>query len=180
MIFEEVTLESEVVYEGRILNLRVDKVTTVNGTSYREIVEHNGGAIIAAITADKKMVMVRQFRKPVERVVLEAPAGKIDPNEDPKETALRELREETGYTAKNIKFLTKYLPSVGFCQEELYLYLCTDLIKGDTDFDDSEAIDIEEYPVDELVDMIMNGEIQDGKTQVAILMVKQLMDRNEI
>ena len=94
MIFEEKTLESRRIYEGKIINLRKDKVTTKNGTSFREVVEHNGGAVMAAITDEGKMVMVRQYRKPAERVMLEAPAGKIDPGEDPKMTAARELKEE--------------------------------------------------------------------------------------
>ena len=79
MIFEEKTIKSDRIYEGSILNLRRDKVTVLHGTSYREIVEHNGGAVLAAITDEGKMVMVRQFRKPAERVMLEVPAGKIDP-----------------------------------------------------------------------------------------------------
>ena len=89
MIFEEKTIETERIYEGKILNLRRDKVTVEHGTSYREIIEHNGGAVIAAVTEDKKMVMVRQYRKPAERAMLEVHAGKIDPGEDPKQTAAR-------------------------------------------------------------------------------------------
>ena len=102
MIFEEKTLKSERIYEGAIINLRRDKVTVLHGTSYREIVEHNGGAVLAAVTDEGKMVMVRQFRKPAERVMLEVPAGKIDPGEKPEETARRELAEETGYHARHV------------------------------------------------------------------------------
>ena len=98
MTFEEKTLNSQRIYEGKIINLRKDQVTVSNGTSYREIIEHNGGAVLAAVTEDEKMVMVRQFRKPAERMMLEVPAGKIDPGEQPLEAALRELKEETGYT----------------------------------------------------------------------------------
>ena len=97
MTFEEKTLKSERIYEGAIINLRRDKVTVQHGTSYREIVEHNGGAVLAAVTDRGRLVMVRQFRKPAERVMLEVPAGKIDPGEKPEEAAVRELKEETGY-----------------------------------------------------------------------------------
>ena len=176
MIFEEKTMTSERIYEGAILNLRKDEVTVMGGTSFREIVEHRGGAVIAAVKDDGTMVMVKQFRKPAERVMLEVPAGKIDAGEaDPKETALRELREETGYRASHIRLLTRMYPSVGYSQECLYLYLCTGLVAGETDFDENEAIDIETYPVDTLYRMVMAGEIEDGKSQVAILMVKALL-----
>ena len=139
MIFEEKTIKSDRIYEGSILNLRRDKVTVLHGTSYREIVEHNGGAVLAAITDEGKMVMVRQFRKPAERVMLEVPAGKIDPGEKPEETAKRELAEETGYRARHVRYLTEFYPSVGYAEEVLYLYLCTGLTPGETNFDENEA-----------------------------------------
>ena len=173
MVFEEKTLSSEKIFEGKIINLRKDKVTTVNGTSYREIVEHKGAAVLAAVTDEGKMVMVRQFRKPAEKVMLEAPAGKIDPGEDAETAALRELREETGYTAGKIEFLTKFYPCVGYSEEVLHLYLCTELTAGETEFDENEAIDIEEMDIDELFKMAMNGEIDDAKTAIAIFMVRE-------
>ncbi|HKM28243.1 MAG TPA: NUDIX hydrolase [Anaerovoracaceae bacterium] len=176
MTFEEKTISSEMIYEGHILNLRKDKVTVINGTSVREVIEHNGGAVLAAVTEDGKMIMVEQFRKPLERVVLEVPAGKIDPGEEPLETAKRELKEETGYTADNVEFLTRIYPSVGYSEEALYLYLCTGLTPGETDFDDNEALDIKAYDLDQLVDMVMSGKIQDAKSAVAILMVKRLQE----
>lgn len=180
MIFEEKTLKSERIYEGAIINLRRDKVTVLHGTSYREIVEHNGGAVLAAVTDEGKMVMVRQFRKPAERVMLEVPAGKIDPGEKPEETARRELAEETGYHAHHVRLLSDFYPSVGYAEEVLYLYLCTDLTPGETNFDENEAIDIEEYPVEVLHHMVMRGEIHDAKTIIAILMVRELMQQGKL
>ena len=175
MTFEEKTLDTQRIYEGAIINLRRDKVTVQNGTSYREIVEHNGGAVLAALTPEGKMVMVRQFRKPAERVMLEVPAGKIDAGELPETAAVRELKEETGYTAGTVRHLTSFYPSVGYSEEVLHLYLCTDLTPGDTCFDENEAIDIEEMDVDALYRMVMSGEIQDAKTAIAILMVRSLL-----
>ena len=168
MTFEEKTISSEMIYEGRIINLRKDKVTVVNGTSYREIVEHNGGAVLAAITDEGRMVMVRQYRKPAGKVMFEVPAGKIDPGEDPIVTAGRELKEETGYTAGDIRYLARFYTSVGYSEEVLYLYLCRDLEPGETDFDENEALDIEERDIEELHEMVMRGEIDDAKTLIAI------------
>lgn len=174
MIFEEKTLDSQMIYEGTILNLRKDKVTVIHGTSYREIVEHNGGSVIIPVKDDGNVIMVKQYRKAMRRVVLEAPAGKIDKGEDPYNTAVRELKEETGYTAENMKFLTEYLPTPGYSEEVLYIYMATGLTPGETDFDENEAIEIVEYHIDELFDMVMKGQIKDGKTQVAILMAHHL------
>lgn len=173
MTFEEKTLSTQRIYEGAIINLRKDKVTVENGTSYREIVEHNGGSVLAAVTEDGKMVMVRQYRKPAEKVMLEAPAGKIDAGEEPLAAAVRELKEETGYTAKNVRLLTAFYPSVGYSEEVLYLYLCTDLTEGETCPDENEALEIERIDVEELFSMVMKGEIHDAKTIIAIMMVRE-------
>lgn len=176
MTFEEKTLKSEKIYDGAIINLRRDKVTVQGGTSYREIIEHNGGAVIAALTEDRRLVMVRQYRKPADKVMLEVPAGKIDPGEKPIEAAVRELKEETGYAASKVEFLTEFYPSVGYSEEKLYLYLCTGLTPGETCFDENEAIDIEEIELDKLSKMAVSGELDDAKTIIAILMVKALAD----
>ncbi len=180
MTFEEKTLDSQRIYEGKIINLRKDSVTVSGGVSQREIVEHPGGAVIAALKPDGHMIMVRQYRKAAQRVMLEAPAGKIDAGEEPQAAALRELQEETGYRAGKIRFLTRMYPSVGYSEEVLYLYLCTDLTPGETSFDENEAIDIEEYPVNQLCSMVMEGRIEDGKSQVLILMIRELLAAGEL
>ena len=160
-------------YKGRILNVRKDKVTVINGTSDREIIEHIGGAACAAITDDGKIALVKQFRKPFEDVILEVPAGKFNtPDEDPLEAMKRELREETGYTADEWTFLTRVKPSVGYTTEELYVYLARGLTPGETDFDDNEAIDEVLMDFDEAYDMACKGEITDAKTLIAILLAK--------
>lgn len=178
-VFEEKTIRSERLYEGRILNLRIDTVTVSTGISKREIVEHSGGAVIVPVTSDRKVVMVKQYRKPVERVVLEVPAGKIDPGEEPIETAIRELREETGYSAGKTDYLTKMYPSVGYSEEVLYIFLCRDLMPGKAHPDKNEALDIVQIDLDELYLMIMTGLITDAKTQVAVLMAKALYEEGK-
>lgn len=180
MTFEEKTINSEIIYRGKIINLRKDTVTAVNGESQREVIEHNGGAVIIAVKDNGNIIMVRQFRKPAEQVMLEVPAGKIEGDEDPALTAERELKEETGYSAERVKFLTKVYPSVGYSQEILYFYLCTGLTPGQPEFDDNEAIDIEEYTIKELYSMAMSGRILDGKSQIAILMVKGLLEEGRL
>ena len=180
MVFEEKTLSTERIFEGKVVNLRVDRVTVQQGESFREIVEHGGGSVIAAVKDDGRMIMVKQYRKAAQRIVLEVPAGKIDPGETPLAAAVRELKEETGYTARNIVPLTKMYPSVGYSQEQLYLYLATGLTAGETDFDENEAIEIEEYPVDQLYQMVMEGQIEDGKSQVAILMTKARFSEGQL
>lgn len=179
MIFEEKTLKSELIYEGKILNLRRDTVTVMTGTSSREIIEHNGGAVIGALTDDGNLIMVKQFRKAAEKVLLEVPAGKRDGNEDSIDVAIRELKEETGYTAEEMIHLTTMYPTPGYSEEALGIFLARGLVPGETDFDENEAIDICEYPLAELVDMVMRGEIEDGKTQLTILMVKEYLEREK-
>ena len=178
MTFEEKTLSTERIYDGKIINLRKDKVTVKTGTSYRELIEHSGGAVLVALTNDNKMIMIRQFRKAAEKIMFEAPAGKIDPNEDPIVTAGRELKEETGYTAGNIRYLCKFYTSVGYSNELLYLYLCTDLTPGETDFDENKAIETELWDVEELHQMVLRGEMDDAKTIIAIEFAHNYINQN--
>ena len=175
MTYEEKTLEQEIIYRGKIINLIRKKVTTINGSSTREIIEHKGGSVIAALTKDEKLVMVKQFRKPAERVMLELPAGKRDGEEKAEEVALRELREETGYVAGKITHLTDFYTTPGYSTEKLSLFLAEELSPGETDFDENEAIDIVEMPLKELVGMVLRGEIEDGKTQLGILMTAEII-----
>lgn len=176
MIFEEKTLSSEIVYQGTVFTIRRDQVTVVHGTSHRDIVEHPGGAAILALKDDGQVVMIRQFRKAVEKVLLEVPAGKRDEGESLLQTAVRELREETGYTAGKMTLLTTMRPTPGYSDEALGIYLATDLTPGETSFDENEALDIIEMPLCELRQMALAGQIEDGKTLVAILMVSASMD----
>lgn len=176
MIFEEKTISSERIYEGKIINLRRDTVEIRdNGVSSREIVEHNGAVVIIAVTDSGSVPMVTQYRKAAEKAVFEIPAGKIEGDEDPKDAALRELKEETGYSAEKIVHLTSAYSSIGYSTELLHFYLATELTLGETEFDRGEAIDISEYSLKELFDMAMNGKIEDQKTMVAIFIAHEKM-----
>jgi ADP-ribose pyrophosphatase len=179
MVFKEETIDSEYIYKGKLINVRKDLVTTPAGTSEREIVEHCGGVVMAALKPDRTLIMEHQYRKAMESVLFELPAGKIDPGEQPEHAAVRELREETGYTAANIKYLTKSYPSAGFSKEVLYSYVCTGLTPGETSMDEDESIETADYDLDTLFNMVMSGEIPDAKSQIVIMMVKNMADRGE-
>ena len=173
MTTEEKTISSEMIYEGTILNLRKDKVTVKNGrASYREIVEHNGGVVILGLTGAGLIPMIRQYRKAAEQVVLELPAGKLEKGEDPMEAALREFKEETGYTAGRIKHVAEFYPTVGYSEEILHIFFAEDLEAGSTDFDENESIDVIEYAQKELFGLIDAGKIIDGKTLIALLLYR--------
>jgi len=173
MIVEEKTLSSEILYEGAILNLRKDRVTVKEGrTSYREIVEHNGGVIILGVTPEGRIPMIRQYRKPAEQVMFELPAGKLEKDEDPTEAALRELKEETGYIAGSIRHVSAFYPTVGYSEEILHIFFADDLTAGETEPDDNESIDVELYTPDELYELIDRGEMNDGKTMLALLLYR--------
>lgn len=173
MTFEEKTISSEVIYKGPVFQIRKHRVETRSGESVRDIVEHSGGAIMVAVTDEGKVLAVRQYRKALEKVLLELPAGKADPGETPEITAARELAEETGYTPAEVRHLTSFYPTCGYSNEFLHIYLCRGLTKGDTHWDDSECMDILEYDPDDLIDMIMKGEVEDSKTIIGILFARQ-------
>lgn len=173
MAFIEDTISSELVYEGPVFKVRKHKVNTINGQSIRDVVEHSGGAVMIAVTNEGKVLMEKQFRKPLEKVILELPAGKIDPNEDPLNTAIRELAEETGYRAETVKHLTSYTPTCGYSNEVLHVYIMRNLTPGETNLDATECVDVIEYDVEELIRMILSKEITDGKTILGILFARQ-------
>lgn len=174
----ETTLDELYVYKGRIINTRVDKIMLPNGqTSDREVIEHNGGVCVGALTDENELIFVRQFRYPYKEVVLELPAGKLEKGEDPLECGKRELLEETGAVAENYSFLGKLYPSPGYCAEIIWLYLARDLTFFKQQLDENEFLEIEKIPLDKAVDMVLNNEIYDAKTQTIVLKTKLLVDR---
>lgn len=174
MTFEEKFISSERIYEGAILNLRRDTVMAAGGQAYREVVEHNGAVAVVPVTNEGKVVMVKQYRYPIGRDVLEIPAGKIDKGEtDPEGAAVRELKEETGYTAEKLQYLGKVCPSVAYFEEIIYLYAAIGLTPGETEFDADEALDIIEYDFSEVYQMAAEGQLVDAKTIAALFMAKE-------
>ncbi len=180
MDFTEKTLSQEYKYKGRIINMRVDKVTLPDGNvASREVVEHNGGVCIVPLTEKNEILMVRQYRYPYSETVLEIPAGKRDGDEEPIVCGKRELLEETGAIAAEYKFLGKLYPSPGYCGEIIYMYAAKGLTFGNQHTDEDEFLEVEKIPLSVLVDMILSGEITDSKTQTAILKVNELIKRGE-
>ena len=172
----EKTLKSKKIYEGKILDLIVSDVELDNGmVAKREIVKHNGAVAIVAITDDKKILMVRQYRVAVEKDVLEIPAGLIEENEQPEKTALRELKEETGYTAKSIIKIHDYYTSPGFTNEKVYIYLATDLTKGEQDLDDEESLEVEKFHISDLENLLKESE--DSKTIIGLLYLSRYLNK---
>lgn len=166
----ETTTGTSCVFSGRVFDAEVLDVSLSDGrAAKREIVRHNGGAAIVPIDENNYIYLVRQFRSPFEKILIEIPAGKLEIGEDPRDCAERELREETGLLADQIDDLGQILPSPGYCSEVLYLYMATGLKQGPTDPDDGEIVHIVKYPLSEVLSMINSGAISDAKTVVAIL-----------
>ena len=169
-LFEK-TVSSEQLYDGKVVKLFKDIVELPNGnTSVREIVRHVGAVCVVPITDKGEIILVKQFRYPFGRVLLELPAGKLDsPDEDPLEAAKRELSEETGASASSFEYLGAYLSTVAIFDEKIHMYLAKGLKMGSSHPDEDEFVEVVKMPLHDAVEMIMNGKIQDGKTQTAIL-----------
>ncbi len=175
MNLSEKIINSEYLYNGKILNLRKDRVELPNGKeAFREIVELSGASAVLPITENDEIIFVRQYRCPFFEILLEIPAGKIDEGETPEECAIRELKEETGATAKEIKLLCCSYPSPGCLKEKLYLYVATGLEFSVQHLDEDEFLEILKIPYNKAIEMIKKGEIVDGKTINSILLYKEM------
>ena len=169
MNFEEKTLDSKYVYQGKVIDVKYDNVEVADGTkSVRIVVEHPGGVVIVAQKSSDIILMVEQFRYPIKQTSLELPAGKLEKGEDPFPAAQRELEEETGYKAKKWESLGYINTTPGFCDEKLYLYHATDLEFVGEHPDEGEIIEAHEYKINEIFDKIKGGEINDSKTICAL------------
>lgn len=172
----EKTISSEVIYEGRILTLRKDKVKLPDdNTSFREVVEHPGAVGVVAINHKNEVLMVCQYRKPVEEMLWEIPAGKLDKNENSLVCAKRELEEETGYKANQWEKIFSFYSTPGFSNEKMHLYACRDLVEGHVHPDDDEFVEAQWFSYEVLMEKIQQGELRDGKTIVGLLAVKEKM-----
>ena len=176
MSFETV-LASEQVYEGRILNLRVDQVRTRAGVeALREIVENGSAVAIVALDDQRRVVLIKQYRHAVRSPVIEIPAGKLDGDEEPVEGAQRELREETGYRAERFDRLGSFYPAPAWSTEFVYLYVATHLMPGSPQPEADEAIEMWQVALDDAIEMIRSGAIVDGKTVAALLLAQWNMN----
>lgn len=176
MIIEEQTVSSDRIYTGKVISLKVDTVEVPKkGYQKREIIEHPGAVGIVAITDENKILLVKQYRKAVEKVLWEIPAGKLEQGESPKDCAIRELKEETGYSANNIKLIHKFYTSAGFSNQKIYVYLATDLEKGECNLDEDEFLELHEVDIKDVYEMIDKNDIEDAKTSIGLLLAKELL-----
>ncbi|MEA5094370.1 NUDIX hydrolase [Sedimentibacter saalensis] len=166
----EITVKSEKIFEGRMINLRVDTVELENQKyAKREIVEHKSASAIVAINDKNEMLLVRQYRKAIEDFIYEVPAGIMNIAEEPDECALRELKEETGYEADIINSIFEFYTSPGFTNEKIYLFKAENLTFTSTKFDEDEFIETIAVSKDEAKKMVETGRINDSKTLIAML-----------
>lgn len=178
MDFTEKTLERTEIFSGAIVHLHVDSITLPNGKpASREVVEHPGGVVILALDGDDCVTLVRQYRYPFARVITELPAGKLEPGEDCRLAALRELQEEVGLTPDTLTDLGCLYASPGFCTEVLHLYLAQGLHRGDCHPDEDEFLERLTLPFDTVVAQIASGELSDAKTVAAVLKAKLMLGR---
>ncbi len=173
----EKTLTREYLFRGRIINLRIARVELPDGReASREVVEHPGAVGIVALTAKGEVVLIKQYRQATGEEMWEIPAGKLEAREDPRECAVRELAEETGYTANHWEKMTSFYTSPGFANEILHLYLARGLEAGEQSLDPDEAICTYLLPLPRALEMIKRGEIRDAKTIVGLLLAARSED----
>lgn len=172
MRYFEKTIEDHLIHTGNVIEYRILQVQLPDGNiATRDVIRHPGGVAILAYKDDETILMVEQFRKPLETVTLELPAGKIEKGEDITLCAIRELEEETGYRARNFEYIGKITTAPGFCDEYIYIYRASDLYLGNIGGDDDEFIDVKEVKIEDIKDMIKNGELIDGKSLAALMMI---------
>jgi len=178
-LFEK-KLTSRQVFDGVVVKLFVDEVELPNGNkSIREIVRHPGAVCVIPVTDEGEVIMVRQFRYAFGEVLLEVPAGKLETNEDPLSAALRELEEESGAVAGKVEHIGELYTTVAIFDERIQVYLATELTYKSSHPDADEFLEVEKIPLKTLVDMVMNGEIKDSKTQIAILKADKILSQRK-
>lgn len=182
MKLEEKTISSKNVYDGVLLKIYRDEVLLPDGnTSVREYNKHNGAVCVVPLTSDNHILMVRQYRYAVGRTLLEIPAGKLEKGETPLENCKRELKEETGADGYSFMTLGGYIGVCAYSDEYVHMYLCrvTDDY-GKQNLDEDEFVTVEKIPFEKAVEMVLNNQIEDGKTQTAILKAKYLLDSGKV
>ncbi len=176
MHLDEKTLDSQLKFKGGILEVYQDTVLLENGkTASRDVIRHSGGVCVVAVNENKEVYFVKQFRYPHNKVLLEVPAGKLEWGENHLECGKRELREEAGFTADEFTYMGCLFPTPAYDSEVIHMYLAKGLHKAEQDLDDDEFLDVLTIPLDEAVKMVMNNEIEDAKTQLALLKASLLL-----
>ena len=177
----ETRVDSTLIFDGSVLHVYKDKIRLPDGKlSSREYMHHVGAVCVLPLTKEKEVICVRQYRYACAQVLLEIPAGKLDaPDEPHLEAAVRELREETGAVGATMTYLGPLLTSPALLDEVIHMYLAEDFTMGETDFDDDEFLEIVKIPLDEMVRMVMRGEIPDAKTQTAVMRAQALLAARE-
>ncbi|MDP4181592.1 MAG: NUDIX hydrolase [Bacillota bacterium] len=176
MNFEEKTIGRAHTYKGSIIDVETLEVVLPDGKkATRDVVLHPGASVVIPVNENGEIYMVRQYRKPIEKITLELPAGKLDLGEDPEICAVRELGEETGLIADEVKHVISIHSTPGFSNEVLHIYLATGLKEGDAHADDDEFVACEKYHVNKLTEMILKNEITDAKTIVGVLMADKFL-----
>jgi len=163
-------ISSQKVFEGRVFNVTVDTVREGELTYQREVVHHHGSAVILPIFDDGTVALVRQYRHPAVRYLLEAPAGTLADGERPDDGAARELLEELGLTAARMEKLSEFFVSPGFCEEKMWVFLATDFTQGPQQLEEDENLEVVRLPISDALEMITSGEIQDAKTIIALML----------
>lgn len=166
-------LERQEIYRGSIFTLTGHRVRLEDGgESRRDVINHHGGSCVAALDGEGNILLVRQYRFAAGQELLELPAGKLEPGEDPEKAAARELEEETGYTAERLIKRTELLPTPAYCTERIYLYEGIGLTrKGGQRLDRDEFIDLAAIPLEKALEMVLSGQLPDAKTQVGVLLL---------
>ena len=173
---EEKTSSSAIVFQGKLLDVRIDKVILPNGDNgVREWIKHPGAVCCVPILPDGKIALIRQYRYPVKKVMIELPAGKLSIKEISEDCAIRELEEEIGYKANKLTFLTNIYPAVGFASEKMRLYLAEDLKKTNQKLDSDELIEIIPTKLEDALEMVWNGEITDVKTIIGLIWADKVL-----
>lgn len=168
-LFEEKTISREPIFKGNVIEVEVQEVSLPDGkTSKRELVHHNGAVAVIAFNRDDELILVRQYRKALEKAIAEIPAGKLELGEDPLSSAKRELQEETGIRAGKWTELVSFYTSPGFANELVYVFLAEDLNEGEANPDDDEFVERVDVSLEEAKSMIRSGDIHDAKTVYAV------------
>ena len=163
-------IDSRTVFEGRVFDVTVDTIKEAELVYQREIVRHPGSAVIVPVFADETVALVRQYRHPAVKYLLEIPAGTLNEGERPETGAARELEEELGVVAGKLEKLSEFFVSPGFCEEKMWVYLATELTQTEQKLDDDELIEIERLSFSEALEMISDGEIEDAKTIIGLML----------